>query len=204
MKKSFIRSIAVASVYAFSSISYASETKIAVVDMQVVEAKSVAVDDVVKKLEKEQISLREHIDNASKDLQRRARELDSKKSVLSATAVEEQRRKLESDLVSLQTEAQVGGENLQRARITSLTEVDVAVKNIVRDISKKAGYDVVFPLHSLMYLSDGKYPDITDDVITKLNSTLKTVDVQRHLSAGRSVKRVDSSSVSSGKKGAKK
>ena len=176
-----------------------AEEKVAIVDMQNIEMSSLAVNSLIEKLQEEQTNIQKEISSRSQDLQKRAKDLEGKRGVLSAAAIDDQRKSIESDLINLQTEAQAKNESMQRAKMEGLGEIDQAVRDIISVIAKKSKYDIVIAKQVALYIDESKFSDITKDVVSSLNLKLKTVDVDKYLKPGEAKK-----STSSGKSKPKK
>ncbi len=158
--------------------------KIAFVDMQGVEKKSMAVMDVVKKLQDKQRIMQEQLDAQSKDLQQKAEDLEKNKSFLSRQVLEARTKELQNRFASFQRDTQMKNATLQQAKEGALGEIDGNVKEIIANIATKEKYDMVLANQFTLFANLEAYPDITEAVVKILNTKIKSIDINKYFNQG--------------------
>ena len=157
----------------------AANLSIGYVDMQVVEAESLAVIDLVEKLQQKQKDLQDEITDKSKELQQQAQELEAKRTVLSASALEEKRKNLERDLLNFQNLAQKKNEAMQQTKTAILADIDNEVRVIVKSLASKRKVDLVLAEQIVLYINKSSFTDLTSETVKELNTKIKSVEFNK-------------------------
>lgn len=157
----------------------AASLSIGYVDMQVVEAESLAVIDLVEKLQQKQKDLQDEITDKSKELQQQAQELEAKRTVLSASALEEKRKSLERDLLNFQNLAQKKNEAMQQTKTAILADIDNEVRVIVKNLASKKKIDLVLAEQIVLYINKSSFTDLTAETVKELNTKMKSVEFNK-------------------------
>jgi len=167
---------------AFAGVSFAQST-ILVVDTQKVLKESIVGQHVARQLETIYTSASSEIKARRSPLETKAKSLQAQAS--SKTSVEElradaslraQAQSLQTDQQKLQVEEYYTQQELKITEAKALGQVSKRLKVIIDQIAKERNADVVLEKSLVIY---GGPADVTDLVISRLNSQLTTVPVTR-------------------------
>ncbi len=176
--------VAIAFVFAiaFSTTSYAQST-ILVVDTGRVIKESIVGQHVARQLEtiytsanSEIKAKRSPLESKVKSLQSQIQSKGSIEAVRSDTALRAQAQALQTDQQKLQLEEYYTANELKITEEKALRQVSQRMKIIIDQIAQERNADVVLEKSLVIY---GGPADVTDTVISRLNSQLTTVPVTR-------------------------
>lgn len=176
--------VAIAFVFAiaFSTTSYAQST-ILVVDTGRVIKESIVGQHVARQLEtiytsanSEIKAKRSPLESKVKSLQSQIQSKGSIEAVRSDTGLRAQAQALQTDQQKLQLEEYYTANELKITEEKALRQVSQRMKIIIDQIAQERNADVVLEKSLVIY---GGPADVTDTVISRLNSQLTTVPVTR-------------------------
>lgn len=176
--------VAIAFVFAiaFSTTSYAQST-ILVVDTGRVIKESIVGQHVARQLEtiytsanSEIKAKRSPLETKVKSLQSQIQSKGSIEAVRSDTGLRAQAQALQTDQQKLQLEEYYTANELKITEEKALRQVSQRMKIIIDQIAQERNADVVLEKSLVIY---GGPADVTDTVISRLNSQLTTVPVTR-------------------------
>jgi outer membrane protein len=159
----------------FSSSVWAADTamKIGFVDLQ----KSLQTVDAGKQakgaLEKEVTAKREDLEKKEADLRKDAEGFEKKAAILSDAAKSAKQADLQKRFAELQKAAAESQMDLQKRERELTKPIIDELRSIIEGIGKEKGYTLVLERNEggVLYAANGD--DLTDDVISKFNSTHK-------------------------------
>ncbi len=167
---------------AFAGTSFAQST-ILVVDTQKVLKESIVGQHVARQLEtiytsasSEMKAKRSPLETKAKSLQAQASTKTSVAEIRSDAALVAQAQALQTDQQKLQVEEYYTQQELKITEAKALGQVSQRLKTIIDQIARERNADVVLEKSLVIY---GGPADVTDLVITRLNSQLTTVPVTR-------------------------
>jgi len=167
---------------AFAGTSFAQST-ILVVDTQKVLKESIVGQHVARQLEtiytsasSEMKAKRSPLETKAKSLQAQASTKTSVAEIRSDASLVAQAQALQTDQQKLQVEEYYTQQELKITEAKALGQVSQRLKTIIDQIARERNADVVLEKSLVIY---GGPADVTDLVITRLNSQLTTVPVTR-------------------------
>ncbi len=183
MKRSLTKIIAgFALAAAFAGTSFAQST-ILVVDTQKVLKESLVGQHVARQLEtiytsasSEMKAKRSPLETKAKSLQAQVSTKTSVEALRADTALQAQAKSLQSDQQKLQVEEYYTAQELKITEQKALGQVSKRLKTIIDQIARERNADVVLEKSLVIY---GGPADVTDLVISRLNSQVTTVPVTR-------------------------
>ena len=162
----------------FSGVARSVENKIALVDLQKIEEKSLVSQDLSKKLQAKEKELQGNLLKRREKLESDVKTIESKKAVLSREELEKKARSVQMSAQQLQIDEKVYEQTFQMSRGIALQDVQEAVQKAVNKVSV-GKYDMVLPSAAILYADSSKFDDITDKVIKQVDSIIKTVDYNK-------------------------
>lgn len=153
----------------------ASAETIAVINYQQILHDSNAGKSVKEQLDSKQHAFQTEMSKKEEALNKEQEALAQQRAVLSPDAFEKKAKDFRAKTTAAQKDVQAKRAALDNALFTATNEIQKTVLDIVGKISKEKGYSLVLPTSQLLY-ADPKL-DITNDVLTQLNSTLPKVNV---------------------------
>lgn len=183
IKRSFIRVAAgLAVAAAFAGTAFAQST-ILVVDTQKVLKDSIVGQHVARQLEtiytsasSEMKAKRSPLESKAKSLQAQVSTKTSVEELRADTSLQAQAKSLQSDQQKLQVEEYYTAQELKITEQKALGQVSKRLKTIIDQIAQERNADVVLEKSLVIY---GGPADVTDIVISRLNSQVTTVPVTR-------------------------
>ena len=183
LKRTFTRALAGFVVAAsFAGASFAQST-ILVVDTQKVLKDSIVGQHVARQLEtiytsasSEMKAKRSPLESKAKSLQAQLSTKTSVEAIRADMALQSQAQALQTDQQKLQREEYYTAQELKITEQKALGQVSQRLKTIIDQIAKERNADVVLEKSLVIY---GGPADVTDVVISRLNSQLTTVPVTR-------------------------
>lgn len=159
-------------------LTYADEqvtTKIAVVDVEAVLERSKAVENIRKSINS--ISDRMQVELSARENELKTIEADliKQRGVIGEEEFNQKVVDFNKKVSLIQQDMQTKKSALERAHSAALTEVHKNTLNIIGELSKKYGFNVVLPSNQVLYIDNDL--NITLEVIGLLNERLKVVKV---------------------------
>ena len=158
-------------IFAVLAMPAMAETKIAVIDMQMVMNGTEAAQDTQEKLRQEGEEANKRFAEMEGSFKQRVEDLRRKKEILSEEKYLEEESELRKLYRDQQSEVQSVNERLSREYKRVQKQISDEVDGIVQDLAKERGYDAVLRRGYLMYAS--KSVDITEEVLKRADSALK-------------------------------
>ncbi|MBL0318330.1 MAG: OmpH family outer membrane protein [Alphaproteobacteria bacterium] len=149
--------------------------KIAVVDTQRIMKESLAAQDAKRQLEALTDKYRKDVAKQEEELGKKEKELGTQKNVLSADAFEQKRKEFKDQYIAAQHKVQDDREKLDKSLADANNKIQNAVKDIINNLAKQQGIDLVMPLNNTFYTNPSF--DITDDVKKQLDAKLPKVTI---------------------------
>lgn len=172
----------VAVAVAFAGTSFAQST-ILVVDTQKVLKDSIVGQHVARQLEtiytsasSEMKAKRSPLETKAKSLQAQVKTKASVEALRADTALQAQAKSLQTDQQRLQVEEYYTAQELKITEQKALGQVSKRLKTIIDQIAQERNADVVLEKSLVIY---GGPADVTDIVISRLNSQVTSVPVTR-------------------------
>ncbi len=151
------------------------ESRIAIVDFQLIHKSSTAMVDMQKRIEERRVRYLEGISLREKELRANDQELVRQRSVLSAEAFALKRREFEVKVAQVQREAQDRKRELNEAFKFGLNQVLLVINDIIAELSKEKDFNLVLSSQQIIFAK--KDLNISADIITILNERLPLVEV---------------------------
>jgi len=172
------------------SISFAAETKaadaanasssnvhaIAVVDVQQVFEKSLAMGKIREQLDKKLEAYEKESSKKEEYFKKKFEELEKQKSVLSKESFEQKDGAVHKELAEVQKKFQGDQSTLEKAGNEAYQKVESALIEIVKEEAAKRGFKLVVQKAQIVYADDAL--DITAKVLESLNTKLPDVTVK--------------------------
>ena len=164
-----------ASLFLFTT-SFANASKVAVLDIEKIVKESKAMKYVQNKVSKQQDKYQKLVTTKQKDLEKEQKKVESKKSVLSESAFEKEVTKFEGKVEELKEYVDRKQNSLKKASLDAMGKINDVIKDIIADISKDRGIDLIIPANQALYFKDSM--DISEEVLTKLNKKSTKVKIR--------------------------
>ncbi len=158
-----------------SSFAQGSSLNIAVINAEEVLRNSVVMKHIQDKISSKEKEYQSMIDVKQKVLEKEFKKIDSKKSVLSTSSLEEEEEKFNKKFNDLKVELESKQKSLKDASIQALSQVDEKVNEIIATISKEKNLDLILHSSSLIFAKDDL--DISDEVLKRLNKQMTKVKI---------------------------
>ncbi len=149
------------------------DVKIAVVDVQAVIAESVAVREMQAEITKIGANLEKIMQEKERELKNDEDAIVKKRGKVSEAEFQKNVSEFHEKLTSVQRMMQEKRTRLDKAHADAMSNVQDITMEIVAAIAKERKLGIVMSASNLLYYSNPQ--DITHDVISRLNSKLKTV-----------------------------
>ncbi len=161
---------------AVASSSTALSEKIAIVDVQLIFEKSTAVQKVRDQIEKKAEEFRKDSTDKEAYFKKKYEELEKQKSVLAKDVYEKKTQDLTKEFSDAQKKFQDNRNVLDKAYAEAMQQFENVLSDIVKDEATKIGSALVLPKMQVLYNKQDS--EITDNVLTALNSKLPNIDVK--------------------------
>ncbi len=150
-------------------------SSVAVFDFQRILRESAAAIDVRAKVERQRQFYQDEITKEERELRALEQELGRQRAILTPEAFAKKRRDFESRVAKVQRQVQSRKRELDQAYDYGLKQVREAMGNVIAEIAKERGVALVLSRQQVMYVDDAL--NISDEVLTRLNQRLHTVEV---------------------------
>ena len=151
------------------------ESRIAIVDYQLIQKNSTAMVDIQKQIEDRRRRYQEEISQQEKALRANDQELVRQRSVLSAEGFALKRREFEAKVAQVQREVQDRKRELDRAFEYGMNQVQLVVNDIIAELSRQKNFNLVLSSQQIVFAENSL--NISDDIIQILNDRLPLVQV---------------------------
>ena len=159
-----------------SSTTPSKVLKIAVIDMKTVRQQSTALTGIRSQISAYRETFQKEVQAEEESLRAANQELARQRSILGAEAFAEERRKFEERLTEVQRKVQKRRQDLELAREQAAAKVQSHLNEIITAIANERGIGLIFPRAQTVLAI--KSLEITDDVLSRLNASLPSIDVQ--------------------------
>lgn len=151
------------------------DTRIAIVDFQLIQKNSTAMVDIQKQIEDRRLFYQEQISAQERDLRANDQELIRQRSVLSAEAFALKRREFEAKVAQVQREVQDRKRELDQAFEYGTNQVQLVINDIVAELSKQKNFNIVLSRQQIVFAENSL--NISEEIIQILNERLPLVEV---------------------------
>lgn len=172
MKKLFLAKFALLTFIATTS----NAGEIAILDVERIVKESKAMVYIQKKVSKKQEDYQKEVSKKQTVLEKEQKRLESKKSVLSEAKFKKELQEFEEKVDDLKTYVDRKQNSLKKASLDAMSKVNDKIKDIISDISKERGIDVIIPAAQALYYKDTL--DISEEVLKRLNDKMTKVRVR--------------------------
>ncbi|MCZ6666085.1 MAG: OmpH family outer membrane protein [Gammaproteobacteria bacterium] len=151
------------------------DTRIAIVDFQLIQKNSTAMVDIQKQIEDRRLFYQEQISAQERDLRANDQELTRQRSVLSAEAFALKRREFEAKVAQVQRAVQDRKRELDQAFEYGTNQVQLVINDIVAELSKQKNFNIVLSRQQIVFAENSL--NISEEIIQILNERLPLVEV---------------------------
>lgn len=152
-----------------------AESKLAVVSESKLMKEATAIKAFQELITKFQADFKAMILKHAQEIDKAASKLLAQKDTISKAELNKKVTALTARQKEVSQRDQALAKKIETALLPALTQIKDAIKKAVEKVAKKKGYDIVYQEASMAYFSDKL--DITGDVLTELNASLKKVKV---------------------------
>jgi Skp family chaperone for outer membrane proteins len=150
----------------------------AVVDVESILEHSEAIMDIKKSIAIIREQIKNELSTKEIKLKKAEAELIEQRGVLPKEEFEALVSAFNKRVSSTQKEMQLKKSALEQAHAGAISEVHKNTIAVISDLSKKYGFNIVFPSSQVLYVNNAL--NITHEVISNLNERLKVVEVNYH------------------------
>jgi outer membrane protein len=158
-----------------STTTAALTPKVLIVDLPAVLHDCKAGKDVQEKLTKESQAYSRDVARQEDRLQKMRVELERQRTVLSSQAFDAKAKQFQQHYQALDHEVQEKRLSLQRAYNTAMIQVEKAALDIIKQLAKERGANLVLAKQATILQAQGA--DITTEVVARLDKTLTSVPI---------------------------
>jgi len=148
---------------------------IAVVDVQLVLQTAEAPKGIRAQLQKVQSTFQQNFQGKNDELKKLDQDLQQQRSVLAADAFQKRQHEFEQKVAEAQRDVEDRRNKIQTAYNNAMQQVETVVIQIVEQIAKESGANIVLTKGQTIYAQPDL--DITPEVIKRLNAKLPSVAV---------------------------
>ena len=151
--------------------------KIAVLDLNAIRTKSIAIKSIRTQIEKYRKTFQKNIKKEEDALRVANQKLAKRRTLLSPDAFAKERRLFEKNVVVVQKLARQHKLDLERSLNKAMLVVEKKMNSIMADVATKRGTSLVLRRQNTI-LAD-RSMDMTEEVLKRLNAELKMVSVKK-------------------------
>ena len=151
------------------------ESRIAVLNYQLIQKNSTAMVDIQTQIETRRKTYQEEISQQEKDLRADDQELVRQRTVLSAEVFPLKRREFEAKVAQVQRQVQDRKRELDRAFEYGMNQVQLVINEIILELSREKNFNLVLSRQQIIFVDDNL--NISQDIIRILNERLPLVQV---------------------------
>ncbi len=166
-----INSIVNANIVYSKEESSGNSFKVAIVDIQKIEEKSLISKDLKTKISNKESELHSNLMKRKDKIEKDYKEIEKNRAILSRVELEKKAKQLENDMQKLQFDEKKYGQIFEMSKIGALNNLQQEAQKIIDKVGDN--YDVIIPTSVMLYYNKAKFIDITNDVLSKLNSSVK-------------------------------
>ena len=161
----------------FALISFnANAGKVGIIDVEKIVKESKAMRYIQKRVSKKQSSYQKEVTKKQKKLEKEQKRIEGKKSILSEKAFAKETKKFEKKVDDLKTYVDRRQNSLKKASLDGMSQVNDKIKDIINEISKEEGYDIIIPASQALFYKEEL--DISEQVLDKLNDKITKVKLK--------------------------
>lgn len=153
----------------------ADAASIGVVNIQKIMRESKAAQSVRSQMQTKQKDLQSQLDAKEKELQKEDQELAKSRASLSKEQFEAKYKEFRNKVASAQSQVQKNRVALGKALNEALGTIQSNIASIVGELAKEKGLSVAISSSQVIY--SAPQMDITEEVLTRLNGKLASVNV---------------------------
>ena len=157
--------------------SNADDLKIAIVDIQQIQEDAVVANDLKTKMQKKEQQLKKELLDRKDKIEQNYKSLEKERAVLSRSELEKKAKQFELEVQKLQFDENKYGQIFELSKIGALQVMQTELQKVVDTFVDK--YDMIVPANITLYYNKKKFPDLTSDVLSKLNKNIKTIDYEK-------------------------
>lgn len=151
-------------------------TKSAVVDIESVLEHSIAIANIKKSISKISDEIQKEFTDKEIDLKKLESELINKQESISEKEFKLQLDEFNKKVSETQKEMHSKKNALEQAYGAANSQVHTKIVEIIRDLSKKHGFNIVFPSTQILFVENNM--NITLEVIDNLNKTVEDIGIK--------------------------
>lgn len=151
------------------------QARIAVVDIESIFEHSLAIDSIKRSIDNISKYIQDELSVKEAELKKIESDLVNQREKLNPEEFKKQLFNFNQMVSSTQQEMQKKKIALEQAHASSLAEVQKNVSVIIRELSKKHNFNIVFPSAQALYIDNNL--NITSEVVSILNERLKSVEI---------------------------
>lgn len=149
--------------------------KIAIIDVDAIQRNAVAVKEIRSQIGKYRSAFQADIQKEETELRNANQELARQRTILSPEAFAEERRKFEQRLITVQQKVQLRKQELEKAQIGAMRQVQAALNEIITGIAKERKLTLILRENQVVLSATAL--KITDEVLARLDQKLPSISV---------------------------
>ena len=157
--------------------SNADDLKIAIVDIQQIQEDAVVANDLKTKMQKKEQQLKKELLDRKDKIEQNYKSLEKERAVLSRSELEKKAKQFELEVQKLQFDENKYSQIFELSKIGALQVMQTELQKVVDTFVDK--YDMIVPANITLYYNKKKFTDLTNDVLSKLNKNIKTIDYEK-------------------------
>lgn len=161
---------------AIADETYQYQSRVAIVDVEAILEKSLAVQSVRKSIDKMSEDIHKEMSTKEETLRHLESEIIKKRGVVSEAVFDKEVAEFEKKVSDAHRLVQEKKAKLERSHAEAMAKVHKVTIDIIHDMSKKRGFNIALRGSQVLYATSDL--DITEDVIEALNSKLKSVQIK--------------------------
>ena len=135
--------------------------------MQHILKNSVAASQFSEKIKKEFLTYSKEIELKQKALKEKQEKFIENRDLIAQESLLEKQAEFITEISNLEKEANQKKQSLEKKYLDYLATLRTEIENIIENLSKEKGYNLVIPKEQTIYIND--IDDLTDTVLQKLN-----------------------------------
>lgn len=161
----------------FSGSAFSNESaSVATINIDQISKEAKVVKNIAKQISKKRDQFQKQISASEKKLEKEQKKLESKKDILSESALKKEQLAFFKKVEKLKNDASKKDKILKKAYTTSIKKVNDVVGEIVNSIAVEKGLSLVLPSSQVVYSVESI--DITQEVIKKLDKKVSKIKVK--------------------------
>ena len=157
--------------------SNADDLKIAIVDIQQIQEDAVVANDLKTKMQNKEQQLKKELLDRKDKIEQNYKSLEKERAVLSRSELEKKAKQFELEVQKLQFDENKYSQIFELSKIGALQVMQTELQKVVDTFVDK--YDMIVPANITLYYNKKKFTDLTNDVLSKLNKNIKTIDYEK-------------------------